>query len=188
MALTTAALVWLLWRQTGLAGLLIAAVIIAILVLLLFMIRTYRPFGLGLGTLLVGLLILCAAAIPFLPAVRRVVSAPALVGAVPFSEARLSTLRAQGQPVFLYFTADWCVSCKVNEKVAIDRAEVAAAFKARKVVIMVGDWSGGDPAISRFLEAQGRSGVPLYLWYAKGAAKPQVLPQILTPSLLTTLR
>ena len=59
-------------------------------------------------------------------------------------------------------------------------SEVAASFKAKKAVIMVGDWSNGDPVISRFLESQGRSGVPLYLWYAKGAGEPKVLPQILT--------
>ena len=103
-----------------------------------------------------------------------------------FSEARLAALRAEGRPVFLYFTADWCVSCKVNEKIAIDRSEVVEAFAAARVAVMVGDWTNGDPAIGRFLESQGRSGVPLYLYYAPGAA-PRVLPQLLTPAMLTGL-
>lgn len=186
MALTSSALLWLLWRQTGQAGLLIAGIVVAVLATALVVARRLRPFGLGLGGLLVGLVLLSAAASLLLPR-AGLHSAPALAGAVPFSEKRLAETRATGRPVFLYFTADWCVSCKVNEKVAIDRAEVTASFKAKNAVIMVGDWSNGDPVISRFLESKGRSGVPLYLWYPKGAAEPQVLPQILTVGLLTGL-
>ena len=106
---------------------------------------------------------------------------------VAFSEGRLAALRAEGRPVFLYFTADWCLTCKVNEKAAIERAEVKAAFDKAGIVTMVGDWTNADPAIGRFLEAQGRSGVPLYLFYAKGGAGPQELPQVLTPKMLTDL-
>ncbi len=103
-----------------------------------------------------------------------------------FSEARLAALRAEGRPVFVYFTADWCVTCKVNESVALDRDEVRRAFAAGRVAVLVGDWTNGNPSITRFLEEQGRSGVPLYLWYAPH--KPaRILPQILTPSTLTDL-
>ena len=105
---------------------------------------------------------------------------------VPFSTSKLAQLRAEGRPVFLYFTADWCLTCKVNEQAAINRDDVKAAFDKAGIVIMVGDWTNADPAIGRFLEAQGRSGVPLYLYYAKGA-DPKELPQILTPALLTSL-
>ena len=104
----------------------------------------------------------------------------------PFDPARLAALRAAGTPVFLYFTADWCLSSKVNEKVAIERAETQAAFGRAGVVTMVGDWTDGDAAIGRFLEAHGRSGVPLYLWYAPGADARE-LPQVLTPGLLSGL-
>jgi thiol:disulfide interchange protein len=86
--------------------------------------------------------------------------------------------------VFLYFTADWCLSCKVNEVGAIDRVEVRAAFDKADVRVIVGDWTNGDPVITRFLEAHGRSGVPLYLWYPAGEDEPQELPQILTPAML----
>jgi thiol:disulfide interchange protein len=88
--------------------------------------------------------------------------------------------------VFLYFTADWCLTCKVNERAAIERAEVAQAFRDKKIAVMVGDWTRGDPVIGRFLAAHGRSGVPLYLFYPKGGG-PQLLPQILTPGRLTAL-
>ena len=105
----------------------------------------------------------------------------------PFDAAKLAALQAQGKPVFLYFTADWCLSCKVNEKAAIERAETQEAFRKAGVVTMVGDWTDGDAAIGKFLEAHGRSGVPLYLWYAPGQAQPKELPQILTPGMLAGL-
>ncbi len=108
-------------------------------------------------------------------------------GAVAFSEARLTALRADGRPVFVYFTADWCVTCKLNEKAAIEREAVQDAFDRAGVTVMSGDWTNGDPAITRFLEARGRSGVPFYLWYPKGGGEPRELPQILTPGMLTEL-
>ncbi|HET9459561.1 MAG TPA: thioredoxin family protein, partial [Sphingomicrobium sp.] len=87
-------------------------------------------------------------------------------------------------PVFVYFTADWCLTCKVNEAAAIDRESVRDAFKARGVKVLAGDWTNGDPAITRFLEARGRAGVPLYLWYEPGKTEPEELPQLLTASVL----
>ncbi|WP_174275053.1 thioredoxin family protein, partial [Sphingomonas bacterium] len=104
-----------------------------------------------------------------------------------FDETRLAALRAEGRPVLLYFTADWCLTCKVNEKVAIERADVAKAFATKKVAVMVGDWTRGDPAISRFLAAHGRSGVPFYIFYPAGGGSPRELPQVLTPGLLVGL-
>jgi thiol:disulfide interchange protein DsbD len=100
--------------------------------------------------------------------------------AEPYSEARLAELRAQGKPVFVNFTAAWCVSCKVNEEVAFSDAAVARAFTDTGTVYMVGDWTRPDPAISSALAAQGRSGVPLYLVYGADGAAPKVLPQMLT--------
>jgi thiol:disulfide interchange protein len=114
-------------------------------------------------------------------------SVAALPGAEPFSEARLAALQAEGRPVFAYFTADWCLTCKVNEKAAIETAAVADAFAKVKVAVLVGDWTDGDPVLGRFIERHNRAGVPLYLWYPKGAQNPRVLPQILTRSTLTAL-
>jgi thiol:disulfide interchange protein len=115
-----------------------------------------------------------------------VAAAPDALASEPFSEARLAQLRAANSPVFVYFTADWCLTCKVNERLVLDRAEVAEAFRARGVKVLVGDWTRGDPAISRFLAAHGRSGVPFYLFYAPGG-EGRALPQILTPSMLVGL-
>ncbi len=132
------------------------------------------------------MLVLFGGGVALLPPKGSAVSARAATGRVAFDEAKLAALRARGKPVFLYFTADWCLTCKANEAAAIDRAAVTDAFAKAGVTVMVGDWTNNDPAIGRFLEGQGRSGVPLYLWYApdKEAA---VLPQVLSPSLLTGL-
>jgi thiol:disulfide interchange protein len=109
------------------------------------------------------------------------------LGAAPFSEARLAQLRSDGRAVFVYFTADWCLTCKVNENAVLARPEVARAFAGRGVQVLVGDWTRGDADIARFLEKHGRSGVPLYLWYPSGG-EPRILPQILTVGTLAGLR
>lgn len=102
---------------------------------------------------------------------------------LPFEQAELDAIKAD-HDVFLYFTADWCLTCKVNEKTSIARDSVQAALKQQGVVTMVGDWTNGDSAITQFLTQHKRSGVPLYLWYRKGVDTPEVLPQILTPTIL----
>jgi thiol:disulfide interchange protein DsbD len=109
---------------------------------------------------------------------------------VPFSQAKLDEAKAAGKPVFIDFTADWCITCKVNERVALTDQAVKDAVAAQGVVMMRGDWTRRDGAITRVLEANGRAGVPLYLFYAKGAGdKPVVLPQILTAdAVLDTLK
>lgn len=102
--------------------------------------------------------------------------------------ALLDLTQSQGKPVFLWFTADWCVTCKVNEGVAIEREEVRAAFEEAGVVTMRGDWTVRDPAITRFLTDHGVAGVPLYLWYPAGSGGAgEQLPQILTPDMLVEL-
>jgi thiol:disulfide interchange protein len=181
MFLTALGLAWILGRQTGVDGM---------------------SLGLG-GAIAVGLALwwlgrggrwpawaalLLAVAAPFAlltteaPAARAEGPLPA----EPFSEARLAELRAAGTPAFVYFTADWCLTCKVNERGAMASAAVADAFRARGIKVLAGDWTRGDPAIGRFLERNGRSGVPLYLYYAPGR-EAETLPQILTAGRLTSL-
>jgi thiol:disulfide interchange protein len=129
-----------------------------------------------------------AVAIGLMPSALEPVAARsgALPGELAFSEQRLATLRAEGRPVFVYFTADWCLTCKVNEAGVLGREEVGRAFAERDVAVLVGDWTRGDAEIGRFLEKQGRSGIPLYLWYPPGG-RGETLPQILTVGRLTAL-
>jgi len=99
----------------------------------------------------------------------------------PFSPRRLAELRAAGTPVFVNVTAAWCITCLVNERVALRSAAVTEAFARKRVVALEADWTTRDPAITRVLGSFGRSGVPLYLFYPSGAGgDPAVLPQILS--------
>jgi thiol:disulfide interchange protein len=176
MFLTALGLAWIFERQVGGHGLLIAIAAVAVLGLALWWAgRRHAWLPLAAGA------VATAIALAFLPV--AVASAEAQAGgalnAQPFTEARLAALRAERKPVFLYFTADWCVTCKVNEKAVLERAEIADSFRARGVAVLVGDWTRGNGEIGRFLEKHGRSGVPLYLWYRPGK-EAEVLPQILT--------
>jgi thiol:disulfide interchange protein len=110
-------------------------------------------------------------------------SSESLLDPVAFSETALAEARASARPVFVWFTADWCVTCKVNESVAIERESTRAAFEDAGVVAIRADWTRRDEEISRILTRQGAAGVPLYLWYEPGADAEQ-LPQVLTPDLL----
>jgi thiol:disulfide interchange protein DsbD len=97
-----------------------------------------------------------------------------------FTDAKLAALRAAGRPVFVDATASWCITCLVNEKAVLSRALVKDAFARQQVAYLVADWTNRNAAITKMLDANGRSGVPLYLYYAPGAAAPVILPQILT--------
>ena len=105
-------------------------------------------------------------------------------GQAAWSAGRLARLRAVGQPVFVDITAAWCISCQVNRRIALDPARVRAAFVARGVAYLLGDWTRQDPAITAYLRAHGRDGVPLYVFYPAGAAHGRVLPQLLTPGIV----
>ncbi|WP_198373704.1 thioredoxin family protein, partial [Roseomonas rosulenta] len=101
-----------------------------------------------------------------------------------WSEARVAALRAEGRPVFVNLTAAWCITCKVNERMALATEGVQRAFAQRNVAYLTGDWTRGDPAITALLRAHQRDGVPLYLFYPAGGAAPRVLPQILTEGIV----
>jgi thiol:disulfide interchange protein DsbD len=102
----------------------------------------------------------------------------------PWSADALQHALAAGQPVFVDFTASWCLSCQVNERVALDRPEVMQAFTAANVALFRADWTREDPAITKALTDLGRSGVPVYALYTPGQSAPQLLPQVLTPGIV----
>ena len=98
----------------------------------------------------------------------------------PYTAAKLADLRAQKRAVFVDATAAWCITCMVNEKVALANDPVRNAFASKHIAYLIADWTNRNAEITALLAANGRSGVPLYLYYAPGAANPVVLPQILT--------
>jgi DsbC/DsbD-like thiol-disulfide interchange protein/cytochrome c biogenesis protein CcdA len=188
MGLTALALVWLTVQLGGRAFAGIALVLVFGVLVALFVVgklqrggkMAWPAFGLVAAPFLAFALI----ALPNVYEAKASGSHDSILASQPFSAEALASARASGKPVFLYFTADWCVTCKVNEASSIERESTAAAFEQEGVVVLVGDWTRRDAAITQFLTEQGAAGVPLYLWYAPGASGPQQLPQVLTPDLL----
>lgn len=110
-------------------------------------------------------------------------AAPADAGFEPFTQARLDALVAEGRPVFVNMTAAWCITCLVNERTSLSSEAIRKDFADKGIVYLKGDWTRRNPEITRVLERFGRSGVPLYVLYRRGA-EPEVLPQILTESIV----
>jgi thiol:disulfide interchange protein len=182
MGTTAIAALWLLYRQAGTVALMLGLAATLGLLLLLFGARQRQLYGHSVIWAVPAALALAAVMIVVVP--QPSPQTARVAGAEPWTEARAASYVEHGHPVFVYFTADWCLTCKVNEATAIDRDEVRDAFRKADVKVLAGDWTNGDPAITRFLEAQGRAGVPLYLWYAPGMTRPEQLPQVLTPAML----
>ncbi|WP_083988010.1 protein-disulfide reductase DsbD family protein [Croceicoccus marinus] len=186
MALTALALLWLCWRLGGTTLLAGGAAMVVVVLAICWAARLRQRRGLSalapaMAAVLVALAGSAAASALVSPNAGQG-GEMAIPGSIPFSEEALARARTEG-PVFLYFTADWCVTCKVNENVAIARDPVIEAFREGSVTVLVGDWTRRDPAITRFLESQGAAGVPLYLWYPRGGDADQ-LPQVLHSQLL----
>jgi thiol:disulfide interchange protein DsbD len=184
-------LIWVVSQQAGPHGL---GAALAGLVLIAFASWLHRTLG-GVRSLwrhaatgaVAALLSLLIVGIVALGAGTRSqapeVGAEGRVGWQPFSPGRLAALRAAGKPVFVNFTAAWCVTCLVNERVALRSPAIAAALAKKGVVALKADWTNRDPAIGQVLGSLGRSGVPAYVLYPAGArldAAPILLPQILT--------
>jgi DsbC/DsbD-like thiol-disulfide interchange protein/cytochrome c biogenesis protein CcdA len=190
MGLTALALVWLTAQLGGRSfGLIALVLVVGVLIALWIVGRLQRSgkmawpaFGLVAAPFLAFALI----ALPSVYQARGTEAKASILKPEAFSRDALAEAQASGKPVFLWFTADWCVTCKVNESTSIERESVRDAFAQAGVVAMVGDWTVRDPAITAFLTEQGAAGVPLYLWYAPGASAPEQLPQVLTPDLLVS--
>jgi len=101
-----------------------------------------------------------------------------------WSPERLAALRAEGRPVFVDFSAEWCLTCKVNESVALGRKAVRDGFRQRGVALLKADWTDRNDTIASAIAGYGRAGVPLYVLYGPGAEDPVILPEILTPAIV----
>ncbi|HZU62611.1 MAG TPA: thioredoxin family protein [Novosphingobium sp.] len=190
MGLTALALLWLAGRLGGsvfMAGLGLSAA--GLLLVLALIGRWQRRGRAAAGRGLALLAALGAAAGLLLPGTiaKPAATEADLLAEQPFTDAALAAARAQGRPVFAYFTADWCLTCKVNERLAIETAATRDAFAKAGVVVLKGDWTRRDPAITRYLASQGAAGVPLYVWYPARGGPALVLPQVLASDTLGQL-
>ncbi|WP_324076229.1 MAG: protein-disulfide reductase DsbD family protein [Erythrobacter sp.] len=188
MGLTALALVWLTAQLGGRGFGLVALVLVVGVLIALFVVGRLQRAGKmawpAFALVAAPFLAFALIALPSVYEVKASGEKDSIHNPQSFTREALAKARASGKPVFVWFTADWCVTCKVNEAAAIERESVRDAFDAAGVVTIVGDWTVRDAAITEFLTEQGAAGVPLYLWYAPGAAAPQQLPQVLTPELL----
>jgi len=183
MFATVAWLVWILGQQSGIDG---AGTLLALLVCLAAIVWAFTLRGrtrLVIATVLIAFTAVLTGAIgrnvlQVVEPAKLAASSTANQRWQPWSAERVSELSSAGQPVFIDFTAAWCVTCQYNKKRTLADAEVLADFDAKKVAMLRADWTRRDPAITAALTALGRSGVPVYVLQAPGKA-PVVLTEIL---------
>ena len=175
-------LCWIVGRQTGANGM---TAILGGVLALTFALWLWR-FGVLARTLAAVSLALALAVLgsPLLAASAAVkASASASKDWTPYTAETLAQLRAAGKPVFLNATADWCITCLTNEKVALGTAAVKDSFQRHGITYLKADWTNYDPAITALLAQFGRNGIPLYVLFpADPTAEPVVLPQLLSPA------
>ena len=195
MYLTAVWLAWVFGKQRGVDGLALLLVASVLLALGLWWWEKQRYAEGGAGRRGVALLML-ALAVAGLVAATRVAKpasanaatttskAPRADGSLPWSPQALADARADGKPVFVDMTADWCITCKVNEKAVLHTDAFKGLLQRTGAVYLVGDWTDQDPAISAYLDEFHSPGVPLYVVYPAGGGPGRKLPQLLTARMI----
>jgi thiol:disulfide interchange protein DsbD len=183
-------LVWVVAQQAGVESVLLVLIGLVVLAFGLWLLglnvnagraRVWRNAGVA-AVLLISLGL--ASRIAPAPAAAQSAPAESASASQPYDAATLASLRAAGKPVFINLTAAWCITCKVNERVALAGAAFRDALSAGGFTYMKGDWTNQDPGITRLLESFGRAGVPLYVVFPASGGEAIVLPQLLTESIV----
>ena len=174
-----AAAIWLVWVLDGQAGAIGVAAVLAAMALIGFAVWAAQGKRAGKTSAVVALLI----AVPVLWTGLNGKDASALEPQV-WQPGLAQKLQAEGHVVFVDFTADWCLTCQVNERVALSSKKVQRAFTKADAVYLVADWTNRNDAIAKALARHGRAGVPLYLVYRPGMKQPVILPQLLTEGMV----
>jgi thiol:disulfide interchange protein DsbD len=172
--------VWLLWVLAREAG------VNAVSITLLGMVLITFAFWLWQRDSSFARLLSLLIAVAGIAATMNVVYPPPPAGntlkghSETFSPSRLEELRKQGSAVFVDATADWCITCKVNETLALSSPAIMQVFAQKHITVMIADWTHSDADITQYLESFGRRGVPLYVYYPPKNGEPVVLPQLLS--------
>ncbi len=182
MAITAIALFWLLYRVGGIQALTIATIMAIFSIALITIIRRHQidnkktaiwPFIVFFCTVFLGGYFMTQAKPP------SIIDTKKWVQVVSYDAQKLQEFRVQQQKIFLYFTADWCVTCKINEASTIQRKEMAQYFTNNKIIVMEADFTLKEPEIANMLNQYGRAGVPLYIYFAPNQEE-KILPQVLS--------
>jgi len=172
-------LLWVLGRQTDIDHVIAVASGLLLLAFALWLLRrTQGISGRACALIVAG----CALAIVVVSA-KPINTRPA--SWQHYSEAKLEALRTAGEPVFINLTAAWCITCLANEKIALDSPEFHQLLVEQGITYLKGDWTNADAEITRLLNHHNRNGVPLYLYYGREGAPVKVLPQLLTPGIVS---
>ena len=176
-----AAAIWLVWvlsLQAGEDGVLFVLCAMLAVGLAIWFFKRKGAIGKALGALSVLVAIVLPISITA-SAITADLSASKLE-AEAWSPARVAALQAEGRPIFVDFTAAWCVTCKVNEKVVLNKAKTQKLFEETNTAFLIADWTNKDDVIAAELAKYGRAGVPLYLVYSNNSVSPAILPQVLS--------
>ena len=190
MYLTAIWLLWVLGKQRGVDAMALVAVGLAVFALALWWHERRRWRGGQAGRLaalaLAALALLPVWKVESLPPPEQRAALAAADGRERWSSDRLQALRSEGRPVFVNMTADWCVTCKANERRVLSQPAFRDALAQAGAAYLVGDYTNTDPAISAFLDRHRAVGVPLYVVYPRGGGEGEVLPALLTDEIVTS--
>jgi thiol:disulfide interchange protein DsbD len=178
-----AAVIWLLWiltQQAGEKGLTLTLIAILAISFAIWLFKGESK----VSKLLAAIAFIGGLALPFTLHNKAVALTHPNMEA--WSTEKIKTLRAEGQAVFVDFTAAWCVTCQANKKLVLDKADVQDIFARTNTAFLVADWTNKNDVIADELARHGRSGIPLYLYYPPGHddVSPKILPQILSKSVI----